>query len=52
MLVLGLAEIPLGTFGLEDHQAENIIEWNFALLMQFWFLVIWVAFGRRGAQAT
>ncbi len=41
MLLLGLAEIPLGKFALADNQAENIIEWNFALLMQAWFLVFW-----------
>jgi hypothetical protein len=41
MLLLGLAEIPLGKFGLADNQAENIIEWNFALLMQAWFAVAW-----------
>ncbi|MEO1576596.1 MAG: hypothetical protein AAFU65_16745, partial [Pseudomonadota bacterium] len=41
MLLLGLAEIPLGKFGLADNQAENIIEWNFALLMQSWFFVAW-----------
>lgn len=42
MLLLGLAEVPLGTFGMEDDRAENIIEWNFALLMQLWFLT-WIA---------
>lgn len=41
MLALGLAEIPLGKFGLADNRAENIIEWNFALLMQAWFLIAW-----------
>lgn len=41
MLVLGLAEIPLGKFGLADKHAENFIEWNFALLMQLWFLAFW-----------
>lgn len=43
MLLLGLAEIPLGKFGLADNQAENIIEWNFALLMQGWFLALYAA---------
>ena len=37
MFLLALAEIPLGTFGLQDDQAENVIEWNFSLLMQAWF---------------
>lgn len=41
MLAFGLAEIPLGKFGLADNQAENIIEWNFALLMQLWFFTYW-----------
>ncbi|MEN7341524.1 MAG: hypothetical protein AAAFM81_01220 [Pseudomonadota bacterium] len=35
---LAIAEVPLGSFGLEDDRAENIIEWNFSLLMQCWFL--------------
>lgn len=37
MLLLALAEVPLGTFGLQDDQAENVIEWNFSLAMQLWF---------------
>lgn len=37
MGLLALAEVPLGTFGLQDDQAENVIEWNFSLLMQAWF---------------
>ncbi|MEL7310312.1 MAG: hypothetical protein AAFN07_02265 [Pseudomonadota bacterium] len=37
MLLLALAEVPLGQFGLEDDAAENVIEWNFSLLMQLWF---------------
>lgn len=41
MLALGLAEIPLGKFALAHNQAENIIEWNFAWLMQAWFLAYW-----------
>lgn len=38
MGLLALAEMPLGTFGIANDRAENIIEWNFALLMQLWFL--------------
>ncbi|MEM7611524.1 MAG: hypothetical protein AAF270_07595 [Pseudomonadota bacterium] len=41
MLLFAIAEVPLGTFGLEDDRAENIIEWNFSLLMQCWFAT-WV----------
>lgn len=37
MFLLALAEVPLGTFGMQDDQAENVIEWNFSLLMQGWF---------------
>lgn len=37
MGLFALAEVPLGTFGLQDDQAENVIEWNFSLLMQAWF---------------
>ena len=42
MGLLALAEMPLGTFGIANDRAENIIEWNFALLMQLWFLS-WLA---------
>ncbi len=41
MLGLGLMEAPLGQFGIADNQAENLIEWNFALLMQSWFFISW-----------
>ena len=41
MGVLAVAEVPLGKFGLADNVAENIIEWNFSLLMQCWF-VTWL----------
>ena len=37
MILLALAEVPLGQFGLADDAAENVIEWNFSLLMQLWF---------------
>ena len=44
MGLLAVAEVPLGSFGLEDDRAENIIEWNFSLLMQVWFLSwIWLS---------
>lgn len=45
MGVFVIAELPLGTFGLQDDRAENVIEWNYSLLMQLWFLT-WV--GVRG----
>lgn len=48
MGLLALAEVPLGTFGIGNDQAENIIEWNFALLMQCWFLS-WLAARRATA---
>lgn len=38
---LALAEVPLGSFGVQDNRAENLIEWNFSLLMQLWF-VTWL----------
>ncbi|MEM7763897.1 MAG: hypothetical protein AAF290_07420 [Pseudomonadota bacterium] len=41
MFLLAIAEVPLGTFGLEDDRGENIIEWNFSLLMQLWLLSWW-----------
>lgn len=53
MGVLALAEVPLGSFGLKDDVAENIIEWNFSLLMQFWFLTwLWVRPPRDNAVAV
>jgi hypothetical protein len=51
MLLLGLAEVPLGTFGMEDDRAENVIEWNFALLMQLWFLT-WLPVHRVARRAV
>lgn len=50
MLLLAIAEVPLGSFGLKDDVAENIIEWNFSLLMQCWF-ASWliVAFKQRSS---
>ncbi len=53
ILAMGLfavAEVPLGTFGMADNQAENVIEWNFALLMQCWFAAWW--FGIRSGEVT
>ena len=51
MGMLALAEIPLGTFGLQDDQAENVIEWNFSLAMQVWFASwLFVALPQRGAS--
>lgn len=41
MMLLAIAEMPLGSFGVEDDVAENIIEWNFSLLMQCWFASWW-----------
>ncbi|MEL6199463.1 MAG: hypothetical protein AAFR09_04560 [Pseudomonadota bacterium] len=52
MGMLALAEIPLGTFGLQDDQAENVIEWNFSLAMQVWFASwLFVALPQREASA-
>ena len=36
----GLIEAPLGRFQLADNRAENLIEWNFALLMERGFLAV------------
>ncbi|MEM6817660.1 MAG: hypothetical protein AAF578_02620 [Pseudomonadota bacterium] len=52
MTVLALAEVPLGTFGFKDDVAENIIEWNFSLLMQLWFLTWLWARPRRDDPAN
>lgn len=50
MGILALAEMLLGTFGLQDDVAENIIEWNFSLLMQCWFLT-WLLIGNNRETA-
>ncbi len=39
LLVIGIGSIPITNFVAEKDQLENIIEWNFALLMQFNFLL-------------
>ncbi len=48
MFAYAVAEVPLGTFGVGDNRAENVIEWGFALLMQVWFATL---LGRRNCSA-
>lgn len=60
-LALGIVPFLLGALNLvlkatlaDPDPAENVIEWIFALLMQAWFLLAWVAWRHTGfaAQAT
>lgn len=44
LLVLGLASIPISNFVADKDRIENVVEWNFALLMQLNFLFAWQAF--------
>ncbi len=44
LLTLGIISIPVSHFVADKDRLENIIEWNFALLMQLNFLFAWRAF--------
>ena len=50
LLVIGIASILIGNFVVEKSRIENIIEWNFALLIQLNFLFAWWAFRARNAS--
>lgn len=51
LLVLGIGSIPVTNFVADKDQIENIIEWNFALLMQLNFLLAARALGQSYALA-
>lgn len=41
LLVIGLASIPIMNFIDERQRPQNIVEWNFALLMVSYYAVVW-----------
>lgn len=43
LLVIGLVSIPVTNFVANRGEIQNIIEWNLALLLQAWFLLVWRA---------
>ena len=49
LLILGIGSIPITNFVVDKDQIENIIEWNFALLLQLNFLLAWRAWKRATA---
>ncbi len=40
LLVIGVVSIPISNFVADKDRIENVIEWNFALLMQLNFLLV------------
>lgn len=43
LLIVGLASIPVSNFVVDNKRIENVIEWNFALLLHLNFLAAWRA---------
>ncbi len=43
LLAMGLASIPISNFVADKDQIENVIEWNFALLLHLNYLPAWRA---------
>jgi len=43
LLIIGLASIPISNFIVDKKQPRNIVEWNFALLMISYYVVVWRA---------
>jgi len=50
LLIIGLASIPISNFIVDKHQPRNIVEWNFALLMSGYYLLVWRAWRLTGFQ--
>lgn len=50
MLFLGLASVFLDAVALDDDDIENIIEWNFAILMAGFYLGSYVIWSRLGVR--
>ena len=57
MLLIGLSSIVLGVLDLKTYEIENIVEWNYSLLMDLYFaamIVLWkdyrVGFSRRNSE--
>jgi len=51
MLAMGLTNVVLKAILPDPDQAENVIEWNFAILMQAFFLVAWRSWKHTGLEA-
>lgn len=51
MLVMGLTNVVLKAILADPDQAENVIEWNFAILMQAFFLIAWRSWKHTGLEA-
>ena len=51
LLIVGLASIPLKNFVADADAVENAVEWNFALLMQCFYLLTWRAWKSTGFTA-
>jgi hypothetical protein len=52
LLIIGLASIPISNFIVDKHQPRNIVEWNFALLMSGYYLLVWRAWRVTGFHPT
>lgn len=48
LLTVGLISIPIGNFVPDKNRLQNIIEWNFALLLCSYYLITWQAWRRTG----
>ena len=51
LLVIGLISIPLGNFLPDKKPLQNIVEWNFALLMSSYYLITGYAWRYTGFAA-
>lgn len=52
LLIIGLASIPISNFIVDKHRPRNIVEWNFALLMIGYYVLIWRAWRVTGFHPT
>jgi len=52
LLIIGLASIPISNFIVDKHQPRNIIEWNFALLMIAYYVLVWRAWHATGFRPS
>ncbi len=52
LLIMGLVSIPVKNFVVDADRVANAVEWNFALLMQCFYLLTWRAWKATGFRAT
>lgn len=52
LLIIGLASIPIRFLIVDKKWARNIVEWNFALLMISYYIVVWRAWHATGYRPT